>query len=108
MIKWQTDQLASKQAISPSQLSEFLSTLIVPLSGAQQCFYLSFHVNAIGEQLVQVLQSKEQKTAKRGKNVTLDPSYHILAHQGELVFIGNSISTTYALKYFQLTSLQLI
>ena len=87
MIEWQTDQLAPEQAISPSQVSKFLSIRIVPVS-AQKCFYFSFRVNATGKQLVQVLQSKEQKKTKRGENLTLDPSY-IPAHQGELVYIGD-------------------
>jgi hypothetical protein len=88
MIDWQTDQLASKKAIFPSQLSKFLSTWIVPVS-AQQSFYFSVGVNATGKQLVQVSQSREQTTAKCGENLTLDPSYIIPAHQGELVFIGD-------------------
>jgi hypothetical protein len=64
MIEWQTDQLAKEQTISPSQLSKFLGIRIIPVT-AQQCFYFSFRVNATGKQLVQVLQSKEQKNAKR-------------------------------------------
>jgi hypothetical protein len=87
MIEWQTDQLAKEQTISPSQLSKFLGIRIVPVT-AQQCFYFSFRVNATGKQLVQVLQSKEQKNAKRGEHLTFDPSY-IPASQGETVFIGD-------------------
>ena len=88
MIEWQTDQVAPEQIISPTQLSKFLSIQVVPVT-AQRCFYFSFKVNATGkQQLVQVLQSKEQKKAKREENLTLDPLY-ILAHHGEPVFIGD-------------------
>jgi hypothetical protein len=103
MIEWQTDQLATEQIISPAQLSKFLSIRVVPVS-AQQCFSFSFRVNATGKQLVQVLQSKEQKKAKRGENLTLDPSY-ILAHHGEPVFIGDILlkdaSVTHRTQYLK-------
>ncbi|KAI2509010.1 hypothetical protein MHU86_5386 [Fragilaria crotonensis] len=106
MIEWQTDQLAPDQTISPTQLSKFLSIRVVPVT-AQQCFYFSFRVNATGKQLIQVLQSKEQKKAKRGENMTFDPSY-ILAHHGEPVFIGDILlkdasvtQRTHYLKYLR-------
>jgi hypothetical protein len=87
MIEWQTDQLAVEQEISSSQLSNFLSIRVVPVT-AQQCFYFSFRVNATGKQLLQVLQSKALKKAKRGENLTLDPSF-IPSHHGEVVNIGD-------------------
>jgi hypothetical protein len=96
VIEWQTDQLATEQIISPSQLSKFLSIRDLPVS-AQQCFYFSFRVNATGKHLVQVLQSKEHKKKKRGKNLTLDPSF-IPAHQGKLIFIGDIL---HYLKYLR-------
>jgi hypothetical protein len=103
VIEWQTDQLATEQIISPSQLSKFLSIRDLPVS-AQQCFYFSFRVNATGKHLVQVLQSKEHKKKKRGKNLTLDPSF-IPAHQGKLIFIGDILlkdaSVTHRIHYLK-------
>lgn len=73
MDEWQNNQLAPEQALSSAHLSKFLSIRVVPVL-AQQCFYFSFRVNAIGkQQLVQVLQSKELKRKSKEKSYLGSP-----------------------------------
>ncbi len=53
---------------------------------------------------MQVVQSKDHKKAKRGENLTLDPTM-ILPHQGEEVFIGDILlkdaSVTHRTQYLK-------
>jgi hypothetical protein len=49
LVQWQTDQFATTKAIEPHQVAQFLSIRKVT-SVKQQCFYLSFRLNATGSQ----------------------------------------------------------
>ncbi|KAI2513931.1 hypothetical protein MHU86_315 [Fragilaria crotonensis] len=87
MMEWQTDQMDETNDIDPVQLSKYLSIRVVPVA-KEQCFYFSFRINASGSQFLQVVKSKVLGIAKRGENLTFDPS-SVPASQGELVYIGD-------------------
>ena len=83
VLEWQVDQAAPETAISPVQLSKYLSIRIVT-SVQQQCFYFSFRIAATGAQFLQVAKSKALRAAKQGEKLSLDPSY-IPSNQGETI-----------------------
>ena len=87
MVEWQTDQMEEATDLDPAQLSKYLSIRIVPVA-KDKCFYFSFRIHATGAQFMQVVQSKILHTAKKGENLTFDPST-IPIHHGELVFVGD-------------------
>jgi hypothetical protein len=87
MIEWQTDQMGESPDIDPAQLSKFLSICVVPVA-KESCFYFSFRICATGAQFSQVVTSKVLAIAKRGKNLTFDPS-SIPSSQGKLTYVGD-------------------
>jgi hypothetical protein len=87
MMEWQVDQMDEASEIAPAQLSKYLSIRVVPVA-KEQCFYFSFRINATGAQFSQVMKSKVLAIAKRGENMTFDPSA-VPASQGELTYVGD-------------------
>jgi hypothetical protein len=103
MLEWQTDQMDETHDIDPVQLSKYLSIRVVPVA-KEQCFYFSFRIHASGAQFTQVAKSKVLAIAKRGENLTFDPS-SVPASQGELIYIGDILlkdaSITHRGQYLQ-------
>ncbi|KAI2496154.1 hypothetical protein MHU86_18340 [Fragilaria crotonensis] len=87
MMEWQVDQMDATPDIDPAQLSKFLSIRVVPVA-KEQCFYFSFRICATGAQFSHVMKSKVLAIAKRGENLTFDPSA-VPASQGELTYVGD-------------------
>ena len=87
VVEWQTDQLAKTHTIDPIHLAQFLSIRKVT-SVKQQCFYLSFRVDATGSQFIQVLKSKAMQALKKGESISFDTS-QIPHTQGEATNIGD-------------------
>ena len=87
IMEWQTNQLEATPDLDPTQLSKYLSIRVVPVV-KEQCFYFSFRICATGAQFRQVVTSKVLGIAKRGENLTFDPS-SIPASQGELINVGD-------------------
>ena len=103
MLEWQTDQMADSPDIAPTDITRFLSIRIATVV-KERCFYFSFRINATGGGFSQVTSSKVLATAKRGENLTFDPS-SIPATQGTLTYIGDILlkdaSVTHRGKYLQ-------
>ena len=103
MLEWQTNQMDDLPDIEPTQLAKYLSIRVVSVA-KEQCFYFSFRINATGAGFSQVAASKVLTIAKRGENLTFDPSC-IPANQGELLYVGDILlkdaSITHRGQYLQ-------
>ena len=73
--------------IEQAQLANFLSIRIATIA-KQSCFFFSFRIHGTEAQFVQAAATKVVATARRGENLTFDPS-NIPPEQGQLLFIGD-------------------
>jgi hypothetical protein len=87
MMEWQTPQMGDSPEVDPVTLSNYLSIRIAS-AARQQCVYFSFWIHGTGAQFIQVASSRVLTIAKRGENLTFDPSSIPTIH-GELMYVGD-------------------